>query len=204
MKSFPQFIETVRFTDGEPQLLDFHHERVKQVFDEYAVRCTWSLSDILKQMPSPIKCGTVKCRVLYDEEVRDIRYTRYQKREINSLKAVPMPVSLDYHLKYADRKVLQDCYEQKGVADDILLFRENGEITDTSYSNILLRKEHQLYTPARPLLKGVQRSWLLEQGMISEKVIYLSELSDYDSVLLINAMMPIDYCIEVPVTHILL
>ncbi len=111
--------------------------------------------------------------------------------------------SIDYHFKYADRTPLLQLLELRGACDDVLIVR-HGEITDTSYSNILLFDGTRYVTPRASLLNGTKRRRLLEEGRIEEAAIRPSDLPRFQTLHLINAMLDIEDNISLPVSRILL
>lgn len=73
---------------------------------------------------------------------------------------------------------------------DILLWNENGEITEFTIGNVVVEKNGELFTPpiSSGLLPGTFRQHLLEQGEIKERKIYVDELNYFDSIWLINSV----------------
>ena len=78
---------------------------------------------------------------------------------------------------------------------------KNNLLTDTSTCNIALFNGQDWYTPERPLLKGVQRQYLLSKGLIKTKDIYISDLIKYNRIRLFNALIAFGE-IEFPVNLI--
>ncbi len=78
---------------------------------------------------------------------------------------------------------------QKGF-DDVLLFNENGELTEFTIGNLVVEQNGELFTPpvACGLLAGTFRAHLLETGKIKEKIIYKHELSNFSKIYLINSV----------------
>jgi para-aminobenzoate synthetase/4-amino-4-deoxychorismate lyase len=74
--------------------------------------------------------------------------------------------------------------------DDVLLWNERGELTESTVANVVLRIDGLLVTPAASsgLLPGTYRGHLLEQRKITERVIHVEELADATSIALINAV----------------
>ncbi|MEP2669007.1 MAG: aminotransferase class IV [Cyclobacteriaceae bacterium] len=68
------------------------------------------------------------------------------------------------------------------------MIAKNGLVTDSSYANILFRQDNCWYTPSNPLLSGTKRAELLDKGLIKEKEIPLQDVTQYESIKLINAM----------------
>lgn len=146
------------------------------------------IHSIKSPIPKMFQNGIVKYRVLYNaKEIIDRSYSFYQIPKIRNLKIVN-DNQIDYHFKYADRSHIEKLLLQKGDCDDIIIVR-NGLITDTSFCNIVLKNENGLYTPKNPLLKGCQRAYLLAQQRLIEADIKLENLKNYDSIILINAML---------------
>ena len=88
------------------------------------------------------------------------------------------------------------------LADDEepLFVRPDGTITDTSFTNVLIETEAGYLTPARPLLKGTQREGLLRAGLIAEAddLTLSTLLSKAKSILLINALLPLEEALRLP------
>ena len=70
-----------------------------------------------------------------------------------------------------------------------MLLVRNGMITDTSYSNIVFRREGEWITPSFCLLKGTMRQYLLDNGKIREEQIAVKDLPRFEKFKLINAMI---------------
>ncbi len=102
------------------------------------------------------------------------------------------PVSKDniylYH-KTINRS-LYDAFTIPEGLHDILLWNEQGELTESTVSNILLRKDGKLFTPALSsgLLSGTYRQYLLDRGKIQEEVIKLDELEHFEALYLVNSV----------------
>lgn len=116
--------------------------------------------------------------------------TPYTIRKIQTFKLVHNN-DIDYSKKFADRSVLDSLVQQKGDCDEILIV-QNGLITDTSFSNIIFKKENVWVTPKTPLLKGTCRARLLEKGIIEPADIEISHLKQFSHFMLINAMLDFD------------
>lgn len=75
-------------------------------------------------------------------------------------------------------------------ADEILFTNEEGEVTEGTIYNLVLRKEGRLLTPALAcgLLPGTLRAELLEQGIISEAIVTKKDLDEAEGLWLINSV----------------
>ena len=59
----------------------------------------------------------------------------------------------------------------------------------TSYCNIILSDGFNWFTPENPLLKGIQREYLLNKNKILEREIRKSEIFLYSEFVLVNSMI---------------
>jgi para-aminobenzoate synthetase / 4-amino-4-deoxychorismate lyase len=86
----------------------------------------------------------------------------------------------------------RDIYEQAAIAgyDDVLLFNENGELTEFTIGNLVVKMDGELFTPPVEcsLLAGTFRAELLASGEINERVIRVSDLGKCGAVFLVNSL----------------
>ncbi|MBN2714111.1 MAG: aminodeoxychorismate synthase component I [Planctomycetes bacterium] len=94
-----------------------------------------------------------------------------------------------YH-KTTARDVYAKAKADAPELDDVILFNERGEITESTIANVVIEKDGKRYTPPVPsgLLAGTFRQELLESGEISERRITLAELAKADAIFLINSV----------------
>ena len=107
-----------------------------------------------ESIPPDKRLGTLKCRIIYDQEIRKIDFETYSPRRVHTLKLVDGS-GIDYTFKYADRDKLIQLQQSKGTCDEILIY-QNGRITDTSYSNVVFYDGNQYITPSTYLLNGTR------------------------------------------------
>jgi 4-amino-4-deoxychorismate lyase len=181
-----RLFETIKISDGKPENLFFHNERLNN-----SRKLLFGRSDQLKledyiNVPANAGKGIFRCRVIYSYSVISIEFTPYIPTLIKTLKTVEAD-SLEYYHKFLDRTALLSLID-KNVADDILIVR-NGLITDTSYSNIVFTDGEKWVTPDTPLLKGTMRAFLLSKGIITEERITINDLSRFSHLRMINAML---------------
>lgn len=74
--------------------------------------------------------------------------------------------------------------------NDMILFNEKGEITESCFANILVKKNGKFFTPPLEsgLLKGTMRSYLIDKGEVLERKIFKKELFSFDEIFLINSV----------------
>lgn len=183
---FPLF-ETIKITDGKPQYLEWHQQRVNRSYAALFVKRNAPYLENLISVPEQFKRGTVKCRFYYNLATTNTEYAIYSPMKINSLKLIHEN-TIDYSLKFTDRNKLEELRKQKGNCDEILIVK-NGRITDTSFTNIVFFNGTKWETPKSVLLKGTCRQRLLSEGKIAESDITVDDLTSYVSFRLINAML---------------
>ena len=190
-----RLFETIRIENGQPLHLPWHEERMlKCGFRlQYAGNAPVagrqvpvSLLEMMLKVPENLKTGTVRCKVVYEKDIIEITFSHYVKYPVRSLKLLNAG-SLDYHMKFCDRKALEALYAMRGECDEIIIVKD-GLVTDSSISNLIFFDGSKWYTPARPLLEGTCRSRLLAEGRLLEREIWPEDLNRYEGCKLINAM----------------
>ena len=75
-------------------------------------------------------------------------------------------------------------------ADDVILYNEAGEVTESCIANVVILRNGRLVTPPLGcgLLNGTFRAELLERGEIHEEALNIQELKKADKIFLINSV----------------
>lgn len=193
-----RFIETFCIRNGEIRNLTFHQERVN--------RSRWKLLGfsnelnlnelIINQLPEGFQG---KGRMIYSEELESIEFLPYQIRPIQSVRLVENN-EVDYSYKFEDRNIFEQIKDS--VTEDEIIIVKNGQITDTSYSNLVFFDGENWITPRSFLLNGTMRQSLLKSGKIIEEEINPKDLNRFHSFKLINAMMDLEESPELDVSII--
>lgn len=94
------------------------------------------------------------------------------------------------YLKTEQRKCYEQARQEQPEADEVLLCNSQGELTEGTFTNLVLKLDNRLVTPplACGLLPGVMREELLEQGFITERVLYPQDLQRAEEIWLINSV----------------
>lgn len=194
-------IESIKLLDGEYRNLFYHEQRMNR---SLKILCGlhdfFNLEEFLHNIDRPSN-GLYKCRIVYDDETREVEFLRYQPQTINSLRVIEND-RISYEFKYVDRKTIDRLYDLRKNCDDILMVKR-GLVTDSSYANIVFRKGKNWYTPWSALLKGTMRSALLERNKIQEEEIRLEDIQSFETFKLINALLEFDSP-ELDVSNIIL
>jgi para-aminobenzoate synthetase/4-amino-4-deoxychorismate lyase len=94
-----------------------------------------------------------------------------------------------YH-KTTRREPYQRALADRPDCDDVILWNEKGELTETTVGNLVLELDGELVTPSLPagLLPGVFREELLERGAIAERTLARADLDRAARVFVINSV----------------
>ena len=184
------FIESICLINGKLRNLDLHQERFNHTraihFPNSEII---NLSSII-QIPEDLTEEKYKVRVVYGLEIELIEFVVYEQKKINSIKFFNIDSEINYSYKSTDRSLFIDWIKETNCDDLILV--QDGKITDATYSNLIFFNGTEWHTPTTYLLPGVMRQHLLNEGIIKEKDIEISDLNKYISFKRINAMMDFD------------
>jgi para-aminobenzoate synthetase/4-amino-4-deoxychorismate lyase len=94
-----------------------------------------------------------------------------------------------YH-KTTFRSMYDKARENCPECDDVLLYNELGELTESSIANIVVEINGALLTPpvSSGLLAGTFRAMLLQEGKIEERIIRVEDLQRYTKIYLVNSV----------------
>jgi para-aminobenzoate synthetase/4-amino-4-deoxychorismate lyase len=94
-----------------------------------------------------------------------------------------------YH-KTTNRTIYEDAIAARPGFDDVLLYNERGELTESTIANLVVEMDGALLTPpiACGLLPGTLRSHLLDEGRIREQVLTLRDLNRASQCYLFNSV----------------
>lgn len=192
-----QLVETIKCKDGKLENLRFHQARFdlarKQLFgNDQRI----PLREII-EIPAKFRKGLFRCRVVYSSEIEKIEFHSHEFRKIESLKLVE-DNSIDYRLKFTDRKRLNELFEKRGDCDDIIIVKKDC-ITDSFVANVVFFDGKTWWTPDTPLLHGTRRARLIDEGKIKICRITTKDLPRFEKAGLINAMQDLS---EMPVIKI--
>jgi len=182
-------LESIKVESNLLHNLSYHKERIRKSLD----RCYHSdvkdpidYNEIERHI-SELDSSLHKLRIEYSDEEFSYTCTPYALRSIKTLRVVHDD-NIDYSEKYLDRELINSLFRTRGDNDDVIIIR-NGRVTDTSYCNVAFLSEGIWYTPDLPLLEGTRRAQLLQEGVITTKEMPVTEIHNYESCRLFNAMM---------------
>jgi para-aminobenzoate synthetase / 4-amino-4-deoxychorismate lyase len=195
----PEFslLETILWTSEEGFfLLDRHIKRLWESadyfsypFDEQAL--LQKLTDLAMDLP-PIP---QKIRVLLPCNGIPILEKYPLKGKVTPARVGLAPSPIDSNNRFLYHKTTcREPYEQalKNCPgfDDVLLWNEKGEITESCFANVVVELNGERLTPPVEcgLLAGTFRSLLLEQGEIREEIIRVRDLDSCNAFFLMNSV----------------
>ena len=195
-----RFIESIKYKNGKLHNLPYHNERFRKTRGAF-----FSIYDNSKLEESitlpPTQTDSVqKCRIVYGKSIHKIEFITYTPKEVSTLKVVVADTAL-YSYKYADRTELDKLFRKRESCDDILIMK-NSFVTDSSFANIIFLDGKEWITPSTPLLKGIQREFLIRKGVIRERNIVVADLKSFKKFKLINAMINFDEAKEIDIANI--
>ncbi len=195
-----RFIETVRIENRRLCNIDIHSRRMNRTrrmfFDSSESLDLKKLIEIPDKYPD----GKIKCRIMYSDRIENIEFLPYSLKKAEKVRLVSCN-SIDYSYKSTNRKEIEELFSMKGDCDDILIVK-NNLITDLSFANAVFYDGNNFYTPSEPLLEGTMREKLLLKRKITEIKITPSDLSSFETLFPINAMIDLGD-IVIPVLNII-
>lgn len=195
-----QLVESLKLKDGLITNLEYHQDRMnRSVAEVFPEAGKLNLAEAIV-IPEKYKSGLFKIRILYSRQIAKVEIDPYIFRIVQSLKVVHHE-SVDYHLKYTDRQILQELFARRGDCDDIIIVK-NGFVSDSFAANLVFFDGAKWVTPSTPLLKGTKRQYLLDRKIISEMEIRETDISGFQKVGLINAMIDFDEMPVIPTDRI--
>jgi len=92
--------------------------------------------------------------------------------------------------KTTHREVYEKAKADSPDVDDVILWNERGEVTESTMANVVIRKDSKLVTPPVEcgLLAGTFREHLLKSGEIEESIVSVDDLKAADEVFLVNSV----------------
>jgi len=192
-----ELLETMLTEKEGVFLLDYHIKRLKNSAEYF--NYVFNENEIRKELENvEITTAESKLRLLLSEDGSfEIEQHPLRKENPGYLKVslAKDPINSSdlflYH-KTTNRRIYQPAYDQAKTqkVDDILLFNEKGEITESTIANVVIQKGNEFFTPPVEcgLLNGTFRQYLLDQNEIKEKVLLKADIHDADGLFLINSV----------------
>ena len=130
----------------------------------------------------PGRCNTFSCGIELSNKDRPLKLT---------LADTPVNSASPFLYHKTTNREIYDSYRAKFPDyDDVILWNEKKEITESTIANLVVKIDGNLYTPSTKsgLLAGTFRQYLLDQGAIKEKIIHLDDLKKAEEIFFINSV----------------
>jgi para-aminobenzoate synthetase/4-amino-4-deoxychorismate lyase len=175
-----QLFESLLLENGEYFLLSRHLERLRDSAAYFGFE--FNEEQIRSALDRVVGNGKVRLTLWKDGRI-ETAVTVIEPSENRRVALASEPVdSSDRFLFHKTTK--------RDFGDDLILWNERGEITESTIANVVVRIDGELYTPPveSGLLAGTFRNQLLAEGKIKERVITVEELRAAGKFYLINSV----------------
>ena len=179
-------------------VLDYHLQRLQAsaIYFDFKIDIN-NLKNQLNQLTKSFSTQAYKVRLLLDFD-GEITYQTMPLSPVNNQKFVKLgmcctPVDSTniflYH-KTNNRQIYELAKAGFPECDDVVLWNEKGEITETCIGNIVVELNGELFTPPVKcgLLAGTFRADLLDKGKIKEEIITMEMLKYSNHIYIINSV----------------
>ncbi|HEY9698965.1 MAG TPA: aminodeoxychorismate synthase component I [Trichocoleus sp.] len=197
-QSLPEFslLETLLWTPTEGYfLLDYHLARLQNsaAYFSYSIDLE-AIRQALISFPIHLTAPH-RIRLLISQQGKIVIEQQPWIQTVQTVRLALAKIPIDstnpflYH-KTTHRSIYEQMKQTCPDAEDVLLWNERGEITESCIANVVIEQNGELFTPPieSGLLAGTYRAYLLEQRKIQEKVISLTDLLSCTQIYLINSV----------------
>ncbi|MCC6696566.1 MAG: aminodeoxychorismate synthase component I [Candidatus Hydrogenedentes bacterium] len=187
-------LESLLF-DGAYALLDLHLARLQESADYFGY--PFDRGRVMSQLDAAARAyagSALKVRLLLDRdgnchaESAPAPETRRMRLGL-ATQAVDSQEVFLFH-KTTNRTVYERARASRADCDDVLLWNERGEITESTVANVVLELDGSFITPPQTcgLLAGTFRAHLLTTGRVTERVVTIDDLDRCKAIHLINSV----------------
>ncbi|MBM7645596.1 para-aminobenzoate synthetase/4-amino-4-deoxychorismate lyase [Scopulibacillus daqui] len=194
----PEFdlLESLKLENGNYVLLDRHVNRLQKSAAYFCFPLSLeNVYDSLKAFAASHQTGTYKVRLLVSRNgnVSTEGQMITPLAEPLNVTLADTPISRNHPFLYhktTHRTVYDQCRSHHPNVFDVLLWNEEGELTEFTIGNLVLELEDGLWTPPAKsgLLAGTFRDELLSTGKIKERILKADDLKACSSIWLINSV----------------
>lgn len=190
-----QLYEAMLWEPGEGYfLLELHLARLRRTADHFGFDLR--LSEIRAQLDA-LAAGLRQKRKV---RLVSFRNGRFELEDVAPKPSAPVRIALadapvdsrDPFLRHktSQRGVYDRALREHPEADDVLLWNERGELTESCTANVILDLDGVPKTPAETsgLLPGTFREHLIQKGELREEVLTLEDLALASRIRLINSV----------------
>ena len=182
--------ETIKCENRQLHNLDYHNSRVRRSLKNLCgLVGDFDFANTIK-IPYWVGEGLYRCRVSYAGTIEKIEFFAYEFKHPKSIQVLENK-TINYEYKFEDRTLFNEMIQKSKPADEVII-TQNGLITDATYANIALFDGTKWFTPHTYLLAGTKRACLLDNQLLIETEIGVSDLQLFKKIAFINAMRGLD------------
>ena len=194
-----ELFETMKWdTDSGVFLEEYHFNRLKDSASYFDFKlCDVRVKEIIDETIRNISNNLCVIRLFVNAK-GDIRietsevpvFIKNQKYTVSLAKNPVQSEDIFLYHKTTQREVYENAEGENLHSDDVILWNEEGNLTESTIANIILNIKGNWVTPSINcgLLRGVYRESMLENGLIEERKIHKSEIADLSEITLINSV----------------
>ena len=198
LQRYPQdfaLLETLLWTPQEGYWLEsLHLRRLAQSANYFDIPL--DLSAVQDALQRAVASSTTRIRVrMTVSQTGAIQVTTHDAPAANYGRICLAKTAIDRHTVFLYHKTThRDMYQRLLAecpgADDVILFNDAGEVTESTRANIAIQRNGVFYTPpvSCGLLAGTLREALIQEGRFVERIISLDELVKSDAIYLVNSV----------------
>ncbi|HXD30684.1 MAG TPA: aminodeoxychorismate synthase component I [Pyrinomonadaceae bacterium] len=192
-----QLLESMLLEDGDLFLLNRHLVRLRESSSYFGFKFSEDeLAEQLLGLRETHRSGKWKVRLLLSKEgqttvdVTALPSSPPVSRRVKLASFAVEPTQRFLFHKTTHRIWYDRAFAEKGDGDDVILWNDRGELTESTIANVVVSLDGKLFTPPRSagLLAGTFREELLGQKKIYERTIHKEELKPGDSFYLVNSV----------------
>lgn len=194
-----QLLETLRWTRGDGYaLLTQHLARLVRSADYFDFPIdSDAIMGRLRAVAQEFTADAYRLRLLLSKDgsltVESAVLQMGNERRARRVCLAPTPVNTAdvflYH-KTTNRGFYEEMRAACPAYDDVILWNKKGEITESCLANIVAELDGDLVTPpvSCGLLAGTYRAWMLQQGLVHERVVQRKDLQRCTGLWLVNSV----------------
>lgn len=191
-----ELLESIKLENGKYELLDNHIERLQKSARYFGFSIDMEkVQKNLKQFADSHSDDSMKVRLIVSKnghvKINGEMIPPITDNQIVSIASTPINKNdpFFYH-KTTNRKIYIDHKSEHPESFDVLLWNQEGEITEFTNGNIVVELDGTFWTPPQEcgLLAGTFRQTLLEKGELKEKIITLKEIQEATRTWFINSV----------------
>ncbi len=204
VRSNYSLFETIHFSGRRFRFINEHFARIEKSVSELGInfsreKAVSLLNGFALEFSGQVRRVKLLLSPVGELSVESAAFNKGARREWTvALSGVNVNSKNPYlHHKTTKRQIYDLCKASasEGV-DDVLLYNESGNITESTIANVLYRLGGKWYTPPLTdgLLAGTARAALIRRGHLQERSLPVNRLAEVEDLFLINSLRGLIRC----------